>query len=224
MIFPQAVALAVLGFSLATFTQTEGPTFRAEVSSAVVWGEDHESGAMSSSIQDPVTGHPIHKLSYAGVELSSRAGFERVSRSEVGILLNFTTTIANNTGVALSVRQAGASIDGHASLPLSVVSSKKRLTKQDRKQTWELGRMNCFSSGSLTPDNFFTPGSSSKAFTVPPQTALTISFVTKDPRNYSLRCSVAGCFPTGTMRFYITINATDYVFVWPGRSAVDCGK
>jgi hypothetical protein len=53
---------------------------------------------------------------------------------------------------------------------------------------------------------------------------LTISFVMQDPRNYPFRCSMEGCYPTGTMRFHVTVNATDYVFVWPGRSSVNCGK
>jgi len=224
MTYTQAVTLAVLGFSLVTFPQTEEPMYKAEVSSAVVWGEDSPSGAMSSSIQDPLTGNVIHKLSYAGIEVSSRAGYERISFSQTGVLLNFTTTVANNTGSNLLVRQAGASVDGRAALPLSVVLTSKGLNKRERKQVWELGKMHCFSSGFLSRENFFPENASSKVFTVAPKTALTVSFVTKDPRNYSLRCSVEGCYPTGTMRFYVTVNTKDYIFVWPGRSAVYCGK
>ena len=89
---------------------------------------------------------------------------------------------------------------------------------------WELTKMSCFSSGFLSNENFFSPGASPKVFIVAPKTALTVSFVTKDPRNYPFRCSMEGCYPTGTMRFYVTVNATDYVFVWPGRSSVNCGK
>jgi hypothetical protein len=59
---------------------------------------------------------------------------------------------------------------------------------------------------------------------VTPKTALTVSFVTKDPRNYSVRCSVEGCYPTGTMRYSVTINTTDFVFIWAGRAAAYCGK
>ena len=188
-----------------------------------MWGEDHRSGAVSSSIQDPVTGNAIHKLSYAGIEVSSRTGYERIGLGEVGELLNFTTTIVNNTESELSVRQGGASVDGHVALPLSVVPTNKGLSKRERKQVWELPRMRCFSSGFLPNQNFFSADASSKIFTVNPKTALTVSFVTKDPRNYSMRCSVEGCFPTGTIRFSVTVNTTDFVFVWPGRAAVYCG-
>ena len=212
-----------LAFPLLTFAQNDLPTFTAEAASALVWGEDHRSGAVSSSIQDPVTGNAIHKLSYAGIEVSSRTGYERIGLGEVGELLNFTTTIVNNTESELSVRQGGASVDGHVALPLSVVSTNKGLSKRERKQVWELARMHCFSSGFLPNENFFSADTSSKVFTVNPKTALTVSFVTKDPRNYSMRCSVEGCFPTGTIRFSVTVNTTDFVFVWPGRAAVYCG-
>jgi hypothetical protein len=212
-----------LAFPLLTFAQNDLPTFTAEAASALVWGEDHRSGAVSSSIQDPVTGNAIHKLSYAGIEVSSRTGYERIGLGEVGELLNFTTTIVNNTESELSVRQGGASVDGHVALPLSVVPTNKGLSKRERKQVWELARMRCFSSGFLPNQNFFSADASSKIFTVNPKTALTVSFVTKDPRNYSMRCSVEGCFPTGTIRFSVTVNTTDFVFVWPGRAAVYCG-
>jgi hypothetical protein len=173
---------------------------------------------------DPLTGNAIHKLSYAGVEVSSRVGFESVSPGAVGELLNFTTTIVNNTASDLLVRQAGASFDGHAALPLSVVPSAKGLSKREREQVWELPKMHCFLGGFLAGENFFSAGISAKVFKVAPNTALTVSFVTKDPRNYPFRCSVEGCHPTGTMRFHVTVNTRDYVFVWPGNSAVYCGK
>jgi hypothetical protein len=219
-----AVTLAVLAFTFLTFAQDDLPTFRTETVSAFVWGENNRSGAVSSSIQDPVTGNAIHKLSHAGIEVSSRAGFESIGMGAAGELLSFTTTIVNNTESDLSVRNAGARVDGHAAFPLSVVPTNKGLKKRERKQVWELSKMSCFSSGFLSNENFFSPGASSKVFTVAPRTALTVSFVTKDPRNYPFLCSMEGCYPTGTMRFYVTVNATDYVFVWLGRSSVNCGK
>lgn len=140
-----------------------------------------------------------------------------ISLGTAGELLNFTTTIVNNTESELSVHQGCASVDGHVALPLSVVLTNKGLSKRERKQVWELARMYCFWSGFLTSQNFFSANASSRVFTVSPKTALTVSFITKDPRNYSVRCSVEGCYPTGTIRFSVTVNTTDFVFIWPGR-------
>ena len=143
---------------------------------------------------------------------------------EAGELLIFTTTIVNDTNSGLSVRQSAVGVDGHLALPLSVVLTKKGLGKKDRNQEWELARLHCFSSGFFPDQNFFSSHSSSKAFSVTPNSALTVSFVTKDPRNYSLLCSMEGCHPKGTMRFSITINTTDFVFIWAGRALADCGR
>lgn len=219
-----AITLALLAFTLRTFAQDDPSTFKAKVASAFVWEEDDPSGAVSSSVRDPVTGNAIHKLSHGGIEVSSRAGFERISPGEAGELLTFTTTIVNNTDSALTVRPGGASFDGHLALPLSIVLSKKGLGKRERAQTWELARMHCFAGDSIQTQYFFSPNSSSNAFIVTPNTALTVSFVTRDPRNYSVRCSLEGCFPKGIMRFSVTVNATDFVFVWPGRDMVYCGR
>jgi len=219
-----AVTLAVLALTSFSFAQDDPPIFKAKAASAFVWEEDDPSGAVSSSIRDPGTGNAIHKLSHGGIEVSSRAGFERISTGEAGELLTFATTIVNNTDLALTVRPGRASFDGHLALPLSIVLSKKGLGKKERAQTWELARMHCFTSGSFPIQYFFSPNSSSPAFIVNPKTALTVSFVTRDPRNYSVRCSLEGCFPKGTMRFSVTVNATDFVFVWSGRDVVYCGR
>jgi len=218
------VTVAGLAFTVLTFAQDELPTFTAESASALVWGEDNRFNVVSSIVRDPLTGMAIHKLSHAGVEVSSRSGFERIGHGAAGELLSVTTTIANNTESDLVVRRGGASVDGRVAFPLPVVPTSKGLKKRERKQVWELGKMTCFSSGFLANENYFTPNGSSKAFTVPARSTMTVSFVTKDPRNYPFRCSMDGCYPTGTMRFYITVNTTDYVFIWPGRSSVNCGK
>jgi hypothetical protein len=210
-------------FTLLTVAQNGLPTFKTEATSAFVWGEDKRSGAISSGTQDPATGNAIHKLNHGGIEVSSRAGFESVGFGKAGEFLSFTTTIINNTESDLSVRQGRASVDGHVALPLSVVRTKNGLSKKERKQVSELARMHCFSTGFLPNEKFFSPNASSNAFTVTPKRALTVSFVTKDPRYYSVLCSVEGCYPKGTMRFSVTIDAFDFVFIWPGRTMVDCG-
>ena len=217
------ITLAVLALPLITFAQDDLPIFRTEATSAFVWGEDNRAGAVSSSIRDPLTGNVIHKLNHAGIEVSSRAGFERVGSGSAGELLSFMTTIVNTTESEVSVRQGGASVDGHVALPLSIVRTKKGLNKRERKQVWDLASMHCFSSGFLPDEEFFSPMASSTVFTVPRNKALTISFVTKDPRYSSVLCSVEGCYPKGTIRFSVTVNTTDFVFIWPGRTLVYCG-
>ena len=219
-----AVTSVFLVFTLLTFAQNDPPVFKTEAASAFIWEVDNHSDAISSSTRDPVTGNAIHKLSHGGIEVSSRAGFERIGGGETGEFLNFTTTIINNTESELSVRRGKASADGYVALPLSVVLTKKGLAKKEGKQVWELARMHCFSNGFLASEDFFLPSPSFKVFTVAPKQALTVSFVTRDPRHYSILCSLEGCHPKGTMRFSVTVNTTDFVFIWEGRTMVDCGR
>lgn len=219
-----ALTFAFLAFPFFAFAQDDLPTFKAEAVSAFVWGEDNHSGAMSSSVRDPVTGTAIHKLNHGGIEVSSRAGFEKIAAGEPGEFLSFTTTIVNNTGSELSVRNGGASVDGHVVLPLSVVLTKKGLSKKERKRVWELSRMHCFLNGYLQNEDASSLRAPSRVFTVAAQQTMTVSFVTKDPRYDSVLCSMEGCYPKGTMRFAVTVNATDFVFIWPGRTMVDCGR
>ena len=219
-----AITVAVLAFTFLTFAQDDIPTFKAEAASAFVWGEDNPSGAVSSSLRDPVTGSATFRLRHAGIEVSSTAGFEKIGMGEAGELLIFTTTIVNNTNSGLSIRQGPVGVDGHMALPLSVDLTKKGLNKKKRKEAWELSKLHCFSSGFFPTHDFFLSDPSSQVLTLAPNTALAVSFVTKDPRNYSLLCSVEGCYPKGTLRFSVTVNSTDFVFVWPGRAVADCGK
>jgi hypothetical protein len=219
-----AVTLTVLVLTFITFAQSDLPTFKAEAASAFVWGEDTPSGAVSSSIRDPITGNAILKLSHTGIDVSSSVGFEKIGGGEPGELLIFTMTVVNNTESGLSVQHGVASIDGHLTSPVSVVLTKKGLNKKERKEAWELSRLHCFSSGFFPSENFFSSNRPSSVFTVTPNTAWTVSFVTIDPRSYSILCSVEGCYPKGVLRFSVTVNTTDFVFTWPGRSVVYCGK
>src|SRR3981189_2517413 len=182
-----AVTLAVLASTSLTFAQNDLPTFRADGASAFVWGDDNYSSAVSSTIHDPVTGNVIHKLSHAGIEVSSQAGFESIGYGAAGELLSFTTTIANNTEAELSVRRGGASIEGHVAFPLSVVPTNKGLTRRKRTQAWELTKMTCFLNGFLAHENYFSPNDSSRVFTIPPKSALKVSLIIQDPRNIPSR-------------------------------------
>jgi hypothetical protein len=219
--------LAVLAFPPGVFGQDDAPIIKSEVMSAIVWGQDSTSGAVSSTIQDPLTGSAIHRLSYAGIEVSSRIGFERVGTDQVGTFLNYATTIVNGTDSTLSVRYGGTSVDGHAASPLWIVPANKKLNKKEREtkpDAVELGKIHCFTSGFFPSDNFFSANATSQVLTVAPRSALTVSSAIRDPRSYhSVRCSVEGCYPTGTIRYYLRVDNKDFVFVWPGRSAVYCG-
>jgi hypothetical protein len=218
-----SVLLAAFAFTSYSFSQE----IKTEAVSAFVWGEDSRLGAISSIIQDPLTGHAIRKLAYGPIEVSSRIGFERVSAYEVGTYLNYTTTIVNSSDSTLSVQYGGISIDGHAvSLPW-VIPPGKKLTKRESKNKTnvvEPEKMQCFINSFISHDHLFYADGASQTLKVSPKTALTVSSVVRDPRYYSLRCSAEGCYPVGTFRYYVTVNSQDYVFVWPGRSAINCGK
>ena len=71
------LTLTVLAFGLGMHGQEDLTTFKAEAKSAFVWGEDAPEGAISSTVQDPLTGNVIPKLSHGGIDVSSRMGFER---------------------------------------------------------------------------------------------------------------------------------------------------
>ena len=219
------LTLAILAFSLAMFGQDDRTTFKTEAKSAFVWGEDSPQGAVSSTIHDPLTGNVIPKLSRGGIEVSSRMGFEWVGLGQAGAFLTYTATIVNSTESTVSVRYGGISVDGHPALPLAIVPTNKHRNKKEvhgKSQVVELGKMNCFASGFLPSDNFFSENALSQSFSVLPSSALTVSSVIRDLD--SVRCSVEGCHPTGTMRYYVRVNNLDYVFVQPGRSATYCGK
>jgi len=214
-------ALAFVLFTLSTSAQDDIPTFKTQTKSALVWDEGSPDHA-ASSIHDPLTGNDIHKLSYGGIEVSSRLGYEKVSSYQAGKLLNYVTTVANNTESNVTVRYGGASVDGHVTPPLALGSAGD-LNNRDRKGMWDLHKLNCFRSRFATSDAVFAPTLSPQVFTVRPKTAVTVSFVTKDPREFPVLCSMDGCHIKGTVRYYITVDHRDYVFVWSGHSIVYCG-
>lgn len=217
--------LAVLALSLSLFAQN--PTLTAEARSAFVWGQDAPAGAVSSTVEDPLTGDAIRRLSYAGIEVSSRMGFERIGGGEAGVFLNYTTTIVNSTDANVSVRYGGIWVDGRSASSLKVAPGNQHPNKKenrDRESVVELDRLSCFTNGFLSGDASFSASEPSEAVIVSPGAASELSAVFRDPLSYPLRCSIEGCFPTGTIRYYITVNSQDYVFVWPGRSVIYCGK
>jgi hypothetical protein len=164
--------LAVFAFTPRVFAQDGAPIIKSEVMSAFVWGQDSPSGAISSTMQDPLTGNAIHALSYNGIEVSSRMGFERAGADEVGIFLNYTATIVNGTDSKLLVRYGGIRVDWRAASPFWIVPLDKKLSKQERKSkpdAVELEKIHCITSGFLPSGNFFSANTSSQVFTVAPQ-------------------------------------------------------
>jgi len=222
-------AFVLFVFTPGIFAQDEAPVLKIEAKSAFVWGEDAPSGAVSSSVQDPLTGNTIHKLNYRGVEVSSRMGFEGAGMNERGTFLNYTITVVNSTDSKLSLRYGGISVDGYTASPLKLVRAGKGFNKKEirdgKQDLVEIGRIHCITSGFLSSDNFFSADTTSEVFNVPPAAALTVSSAIKDPRrDHAILCSIAGCYPTGTIRYYVRVENFDYVFVWSGRSAVYCGQ
>src|SRR5579864_7274246 len=91
------LATTVLLYAIGTVAQDDIPTFKVNTAIALVWEIGSPKNSSFSTIWDPLTGREIHRLSSSGVEVSSILGYERISTSKVGSLLNYTTTVANNT-------------------------------------------------------------------------------------------------------------------------------
>ncbi len=215
---------AIFALTLLTSAQENVPVFKAQATSAFVWGEDNLTGAVSGSIQDPLTGNEIRNISHGGIEVSSQARFELASLGQSGELVSFTTTIINSSSSELSVTQAGASVDGYVALSFPVDLAEKAFSKKSRNQAREIASLNCLTGGFPSSELLSYPKAPSEALVVGLGKTVTASFVTKDPRNYSILCSVEGCYPKGAIRFFVTVNSTDFVFVWAGRDIAYCGK
>jgi hypothetical protein len=223
--WPAALAVTVTISSLALLTRAQdGVTvFKTQATSAFVWGQNNISGVVSTSIEDPLTGNAIRSINHGGITVNSRAGFQRFKLGRAGELLEFTTTIVNRTASVLFVRQGRAIVDGRNLFPLPVVASEGD-TREERDQAREQATMSCFPNDSPPDEIVLSSKTSSKMFTLSPGKALTVSLITKDPRFYSLLCSVEGCYPKGAIRFYVTVNSMDFVFIWPGREMSHCEK
>lgn len=223
----KVLTLITLVVTLPAFGQGDVVTFRTEARNTFVWGSDAAGGAISSTIRDPLTGSEVLKLRHAGIEVSSRMGFEKLRSEDVGELIAYTTTIVNSTHAKVFVEYGGVAVDGHIVLPLFTISAGKQLTKkqlQANANIVDVRKLYCFASGFLSSENFFPANQPSLELTVDPQRSLTVSSVIRDPRHYPIRCSVEGCLPTGTVRYSIRVGGHDYIFSWPGRSLVNCGR
>jgi len=220
------IAISVLVVALVVSGQ-DTSSLKIEVKSAFVWGEDSAQGVSSSVMEDPLTGNSIPKLSYAGIEVSPRMGFERIAFAQAGMLLGITATVINGSDSNIRVTGGGITINGHSEPLVSLIRGNKRFKSRDLEndqKAVDLERMACFKSGFLSSDHLFSTEASSQALSVLPKNSLAVTAVVKSASAYSVRCSIEGCYPTGTMRYYITVNNHDYVFAMPGRSAVYCGR
>ena len=202
--------------SLPGFAQSETTTLKSTTLSAVVWDEDIPSSA-SSEIIDPVTGASVRNLTYHGIEVHSQAGFRILRSGRPGELLIFLVTIVNDAESDAVLTQAGLVIDG--SLSQNLLPETSGTTADDRP---EVDGSLCMEPNALSSDNPSRLPTRAKPSSIARNMASTFRFVAKDPRNYSLLCSPGGCYPKGVMRFYVTLNSTDYVFVWKGQALVNC--
>lgn len=217
---------SILLLLICPVAQENLPLFRAEAASAFVWGEDTPAGAVSSVVADPLTGSEILKLSHAGIEVSSRIGFEKTSGLP-GVLIAYTTTIVNNSSKNLPVKYGVSTIDGHVIMPLWAgpgTAPRRGKRMQPDPNNVDVAGMYCFSSGLLSQDNFFpTPGRSG-TLTVESRSSLRVSTVIRDPRPYPIMCSLDGCLPKGKVGYSIQVGSQDFIFIRSGRSLTDCGK
>jgi len=222
-----AWACFALTFSAPALCQVDLPTFKAEVRSTFIWGEDAPAGATSSAMKDPLTGNEILKLKHNGVEVSSRMGFEKLRPEDVAEFIAYSTTIINNTETELAVERGGITVDGYLVTPLSVDANIKGVKKKPSKEGMDALRMrdlHCFKSGTLPGEKSLLVELPSSAVIVEPRSSRTVSGVIKDPRHYPILCSVDGCFPKGTIRYSIRAGGHEYIFTWQGRSVANCSR
>ena len=215
------IFLPLILSSVCLLAQEDIPTFKTQARSAFVWGEDTTSGAISSRVTDPLTRSETLKLRYAGVEVSSRMGFEKLQREQSWEYIAYSTTIVNNTDAGVAVKYGEITVNGRIVSPLVASGTKSR---QNTANTFEMESLYCFSSGFLSHENVFTVREQSPGLIVQPQRSLTVSSVVRDPRHNSMLCSTDGCLPKGMFRYSIQVGAHDYVFIWPGRSLFNCGR
>ncbi|HEY3620469.1 MAG TPA: hypothetical protein VGK96_27015 [Candidatus Sulfotelmatobacter sp.] len=220
------ILFSSLVLAACALAQSDVATFKVDARSAFVWGEDVPTGAKSWTVKDPLTGTESLKLSHEGVEVSSRMGFEKLHPEDAVELIAFTTTIVNNTQTKLSVQAAGITVDGHLASLLSVGSSRKSQKSEVKNRTRAVANRNlyCFTSGFLSSENFLSNIDPTSVLVVNPRGSLNVSGVIRDPRNYSMLCSVDGCFPKGSLRYAIRVGGHEYIFIWPGRAIVNCGR
>lgn len=220
-------ACFALIFTLRAASQANIPKFTVEVRSMFVWGEDAPAGAVSSVIRDPLTGAELRRLKHDNVEITSQTGFEKLHPEDAAEFIVFSSTIINNTKTKLAIEPGGVAIDGRLVSPLPVDSSTKRMKQTHSnggKDAVDIKTLHCFGSGFLSTGGFLSPPGISSTMLVEPQSSLTVSAVIKDPRFYPMLCSVAGCFPKGTIRYSIRVGGHEYLFSWSGDSLVNCGS
>jgi hypothetical protein len=180
---------------------------------------------VSSTVKDPLTGNAIHKLTYRGIDVSSRAGWERQDWGQTTVI-PVTVSVVNNTDYPVTVQSGGASYGGYNAPLLYLASSKKSVPHESRKYVWETRKMRCFTNGYFPSETLFT--GEGEALTVAPKRAATVSFVAAVPheRESGFDCVVSSgpCLPINEVRYYLRVNGKDYVFVWGGGSVPYCGK
>jgi hypothetical protein len=206
--------------------QDSTPTFRTEAESAFVWGQDAPAGALSSTVQDPLTGLARHKLAYKGVEVGSSTGYEDqwVQDSKLlrhgYIVVTTSTTIVNNTDYPVSIEYGDASANGHTAALIGDKTSKT-IPRLDNKK---FDQLDCYRSSNLMKDAKLVnrdpdinPKGSPAAMNrivLPPKSAVTIAAATATPEVGSW---------SGYYRYYVRVDHKDFVFPWPMSQMQPCG-
>jgi hypothetical protein len=212
--------------AVCSFGQSDVPVVKVDVRSAFVWGQDSIGGAVSSTVRDPLTGGLFPKLTYRGIGLGVRIGYEHVREGQAGIVLEFSATVINNSGAEISARYGGTIIDGKP-VGLSMVIADNQvheLARTAESIAVLSSRMYCFMSGFLPGETFATAATSSMTAEISSGTGFTLSYVVRDPRASAVLCSLHGCHPKGEIRSYLLVDGRDYVFVVPGSSIPYCGR
>lgn len=216
--------VGIIVFSVSSLAQ-QAPTFTVEAESAFVWGQDSPNGAFSSAIQDPLTGSPMHKLTYHGVEVGSRLGYEaqwvqdsKHLRHPYEVIIS-ATTVVNNTDYPVPVEYGGASTDGRV-IALIGDKTSKAIPRLDNRK---FSQLPCFSSGSFPSEIMFnhssennSTNSSSAAnpLIVQPKASVTVSAV----------IAVPSWHLPSEYRYYVRVSHKDYVFSWAMSEILLCGK
>jgi hypothetical protein len=229
------IAAGLLGSALLCAASAQDvPTFKTESESAFVWGEDRRDGAESSTVTDPLTGNKMYKLTFRGIEVSTRIGWQKYSEFEGPYMLASTTTVTNSTDDQISVRYGGTNINGHVAALVFSSSNKKLYPRKERQFVWEISKMKCFTTGYLSSERMFnevndesgvqrtSPSLSSVEVAIAPKRGVSLSSVVLFPETRTV-CS-DGCYPEViSIRQWVRVRGKDFVFVWPNLPPF-CGE
>lgn len=216
--------------------QESTPAFRTEAESAFVWGQDAPHGAVSSIAQDPLTGRILHKLSYNGVEVSSRLGYEGEWLADSKWLdhpydvVISVTTVVNDTSAPVSVFYGGATADGHEVIVIGEKSSKQ--VPYLARKSWH--ELSCIQNGSVPSEVVILSGEQGEVVILAGEQGRSqrgISHSTDhwnvqpgSSRDASAVTAIQRPNRAAEYRYFVRVNNKDFVFPWRMVEAQLCGN